>query len=238
MTTGAIALALAIVILPMTVFIYAQNPDSDIQEDEPVDLEVELCIDSIPQNAIYYTADSSVIVRLYKGTEQNPDVMVKQESFKYSASMPSRKFLFPDIAPGTYAIRYSFKAIGLRHEFKIIDISTDTTISLLIKPSAVYAVKLSANPEEFYLRFKYLSSGNTIYFIRQSDEMTGELWFCVLGDSRWKFDLCSTEEFDKHRTKIKKKFGKLTFSGERNPFLIRYESAKPFETIELTLMKD
>lgn len=164
-------------------------------DDNPVgDLSVKMIIESLPDNVLLPTTDSTIFINLYRDCETRQGAF-REGTFFIDTSKAFIMASFENIPYGKYCLIYKILRFGIEKETKkTFELLSDSTFTVLIKPKTSYDVMVAADPEQYSLYGGYLKSRNKMEpgeysLVGESDMMNGRIIFTIVGRKWWKIKL-------------------------------------------------
>jgi hypothetical protein len=143
---------LPIILTPVTPC--AQTDQESNDTDSPIDLKIIVEIDSIPENLLALSMDSTILISLFLGQyTNNRPYAQKVCTVGYNESQTTRMISFDSIPPTSYTIAFYYTKYDFRYK-QTRDLSDGSEFRFNLTPP-FYTAMFYANPQKYRVHCTY-----------------------------------------------------------------------------------
>lgn len=171
---------LVIIVLLIPATPCAQPDPASNASDSLVDLKIIVELDSIPENLLPFSQDSTILISVYKGqdTTNNPDTQCVC-TLNYHESQTTRMISIEGIPLDSYTVKLLYDKYGVRQTVTK-KVSDEKEFRFNLTPS-FFKAEIYANPKEYRAHCDYRRIKNDNHYIGDSNRDKGIVEISLLG---------------------------------------------------------
>ncbi len=197
-----------------------QSAQTPSHENSVSHLSVKIKIGPLPDNVLLPTNDPTIYFNLYRDCEITGNAIRKGTSF-IDTSKTFAMASFENIPYGKYCLKIKFMKFGLKEKTIPIELSSDSTFTVLLEPKTTYDVMVAAKPKQYalyggYLKVEDQEEPREYSLVGESDMMNGRIRFTIVGRKKyWKIKLGLENKDEGQFTKFDETFSSGLFRLKR-----------------------